>query len=40
MFKMQPNALLFRQNFIIREKWVLHEAEVNGSGVTVTMSGT
>jgi hypothetical protein len=22
--KMQPNALLIRQNFIIRKKWVLH----------------
>jgi hypothetical protein len=23
--EMQPNALLLRQNFIIRKKWVLHE---------------
>jgi hypothetical protein len=22
--EMQPNALLLRQNFIIRKKWVLH----------------
>jgi hypothetical protein len=25
--KMQPNALLIRQNFIICKKWVLHGAE-------------
>jgi hypothetical protein len=25
---MQPNALLLRQNFIIRKKWVLHPVTV------------
>jgi hypothetical protein len=24
ILKMQPNALLLRQNFMIRKKWVLH----------------
>jgi hypothetical protein len=25
IFKMQPNALLLRQNFIIHKKWVLQQ---------------
>jgi hypothetical protein len=27
--EMRPNALLLRQNFIIRKKWVLHEQNQN-----------
>jgi hypothetical protein len=27
LFKMQPNALLIWQNFIICKKWVLHSFE-------------
>jgi hypothetical protein len=28
--EMQPNALLLRQNFIIRKKWVLQRAHSSG----------
>jgi hypothetical protein len=32
---MQPNALLLRQNFIIRKKWVLHEVIDGGTAVNL-----
>jgi hypothetical protein len=37
IFKLQPNALLLRQNFIIRKKWVLHTRTLPSTPLTARL---
>jgi hypothetical protein len=38
--EMQPNALLLRQNFIIRKKWVLQETNLTNQKYSRFASGS